>query len=54
MYPGAGGPAVICIESPLHMVSFVALEAIEAEATAPKKSTKIVISSEKVHPSATT
>ena len=42
------------IESPLHIVSFGALEEIEADATTPKKSTKIVISSEKVHPSAVT
>ena len=53
MYPGTGGLASIIICSPEHIVSAVASENIEAEETSPKKSTKIVISSVKVHPFAT-
>ena len=39
--------------SPEHIVSPVAFENIEAEETSPKKSTRMVISSVKVHPFAT-
>ena len=54
VYPGTGGPAVMTTAPPAQIVSPGALDAIEAESNSLKKSTKIVISSIKVHPSATT
>ena len=54
VYPGKGGPAVITTALPAQIVSPGASETIEAESRSLKKSTKIVISSIKVHPSATT
>ena len=51
VYPGTGGPAVIMILPPEQIVSPGALEAIDADASSPKKSTRMVISSVNVHES---